>query len=169
MDDGTFANVTEPVSSEPRARHGLGLYGLLLAVLGLTLAITQPYLTGVIDPPPPRQKFSEVLSDAGEKLLDRAIAKVRGKAVVKAGPPPPAPAQKPPWPLYLSMAATLLGLAGAVSGMVGWIRREELRLTFSAITIGALAVAWVYIVAALVTALTIVFLMLLIRVFGDAL
>jgi hypothetical protein len=63
--------------------------------------------------------------------------------------------------LDLSVAATSLGLVGSLSGTAGWIRREDPRMAASAITVGALAVAWVYIVAALVIALVIFFLLLL--------
>jgi hypothetical protein len=63
--------------------------------------------------------------------------------------------------LYLSVAATSLGLIGSLSGTAGWIRREDSRMAVSAITVGALAVAWVYIMAALVIALVIVILLML--------
>ena len=46
-----------------------------------------------------------------------------------------------------------------MAGTGAWIRRENHRLATSAIIAGSLAVAWVYIVAALVIALAIVFLL----------
>jgi hypothetical protein len=161
----TLTTAGDGVGPEPRPRYALGLCGLLLAVAGLTLAIARPYIAEAMKPPPPpepRQKLSQVLAEAGEKLVDRMLDKVRGRAAAaQAGPPPPAQARDRPWLLYLSIAATALGLVGSLSGTAGWIRREEPRLAVSAMTIGAIAVAWVYIVAALVIALVIFFLLLL--------
>lgn len=154
---------TEYVASGPRTRYGLGLCGLALAVIGLILAIARPYVAEVLEPPPePRPKVSEVLADAGAKFVDRMIEKARGRAAVPRAAPAPKP-QRPEqlWLLTLSVAATSLGLVGSLSGTVGWIRREDSRLAGSAIAIGALAVAWVYLMAALVTALVIVFLILM--------
>jgi hypothetical protein len=66
-----------------------------------------------------------------------------------------------PWPLYLSIAAASLGLTGSLSGTVGWIRREDLRLTVSAMAVGALAVAWIYIVLGIVIGAAIAILLIL--------
>jgi hypothetical protein len=99
--------------------------------------------------------------------LDRMLDRARGKAAApKAKPPPKPQSRERLWLLYLSVAATSLGLVGSLSGTVGWIRREDSRLAGSAIAVGALAVAWIYIVAALVTALVIVFLFLLASALG---
>jgi hypothetical protein len=153
------------IGPERRTRYGLGLCGLLLAVVGLALAIARPYIAEALEPPPhraPRPKLSHALAKAGEKFVDRMLEKARGgAAVVNAEPPPPARPPVWPWALYLSVAATSLGLIGSLSGTAGWIRREDSRMAVSAITVGALAVAWVYIMAALVIALVIVILLML--------
>ena len=150
---------------ERRTRYGLGLCGLLLAVVGLALAIARPYIAEALEPSPhraPRPKLSHALAEAGEKFVDRMLEKARGgAAVVKVELPPPARPPVWPWALYLSVAATSLGLIGSLSGTAGWIRREDSRMAVSAITVGALAVAWVYIMAALVIALVIVILLVL--------
>ena len=153
------------IGPERRTRYGLGLCGLLLAVVGLALAIARPYIADGLEPPPhraPRPKVSHALAKAGEDFVDRMLEKARGgSAVVKVDPPPPARPPVWPWALYLSVAATSLGLFGSLSGTAGWIRREDSRMSVSAITVGALAVAWVYIMAALVIALVVVILLML--------
>ena len=94
--------------------------------------------------------------------MDQMLEMARGgPAVVKAEPPPPARPPVWPWALYISVAATSLGLIGSLSGTAGWIRREDSRMAMSAITVGALAVAWVYIMAAVVIALVVVILLML--------
>lgn len=167
----TSSTAAESAASGPRIRHGLGLCGLALAVVGLTLAIARPYVAEMLEPPPlpePRQKLSETLAEAGAKLVDRMVARARGKlAAAPQAELPPKP--RPPvrlWLLYLSIAATSLGLVGSLSGTAGWIRHEDPRLTGSAIAVGALAVAWVYIWAAMATALAIVFLILIASALG---
>jgi hypothetical protein len=158
------------IGPEARTRHGLALCGLILAVLGLGFAIARPYIAEVLLPPPPpepRPKVSEVLADAGVRFVDRMLEKVRGRAAAPKAEPPLKPRlPERPWLLYLSVFSTSLGLVGALSGAIGWIRREDSRLAGSAIAVGALAVAWVYIVAALVIALVIFFLFLLCSALG---
>ncbi len=158
----------ESVAPERRTRYGLGLCGLALAMVGLTLAVSRPVITELLKPSPvPRRKLSETLAGAGAKFVDRMVARARGKAAAPRDEPPPRP--QPPerlWLLYLSIAATSLGFVGSLSGTAGWIRREDSRLAGSAIAVGALAVAWIYIVAALVIALVIFFLILLASALG---
>jgi hypothetical protein len=157
------------IRPKPRTRYGLALCGLLLAAVGLLLALTRPYIAEALEPSrdrEPRQKLSHVLAEAGEIFVDRMVEKVRGGAAAVEAGPPPARAREWPWDLYLSVAATSLGLIGSLSGTAGWIRREDPRMAVSAITVGALAVAWIYIMSALVTALVIVILLILGRALG---
>ena len=93
MEIETLTTAGDGVGSEPRPRYALGLCGSLLAVLGLALAIARPYVAEALKPPPPpdpQQRLSRVLAEAGEKLVDRMLDKVRGRpAAGQAGPPPP--------------------------------------------------------------------------------
>jgi hypothetical protein len=143
-------------------RFAFGLAGLIVAALGLALGVMQPHITEAMKPPPPPppQKMADVLAEAGDKFVGKMVDRVRGKKPEppKAVEPPP---KKTPWPLYISIAATSLGLAGSLSGTVGWIRREDLRLTVSAMAIGALAVAWIYIVLGIVIGAAIAILLML--------
>jgi hypothetical protein len=162
--ESPFLPLEEIASPSQARRPVLGLCGILVATIGLTLAVARPYLAEVLSPPAPpepKPKVSEIIAEAGEKFVDRMIDKVRRrKAAAKAIPIPAAIPQPPPWPLYLSLAATSLGLIGSLSGTAGWIRREDHRMAGAAIVIGSLAVAWTYIVTALIIALVIFFLLL---------
>jgi hypothetical protein len=161
------ADVAHPVPSlPPRVRYAFGLIGLLIGLAGLAAAIARPYIAEALKPPePPPQKLSDKLAEVGDKFVGRMIDRVRGAkpAPVAAQPAPP---PRTPWPWYLSVAAASLGFVAAVSGTAGWVRREDHRLAASAITAGFLAVAWVYIVMALVIALVIVFLLILLGALG---
>ena len=84
----TTSLATAGIGSEPRTRHGLGLCGLVLAVVGLTLAIARPYVAEIFEPPPPaepRQKLSKTLAEAGSKFVDRILDKARGRAAAPQG------------------------------------------------------------------------------------
>ncbi len=147
---GSDAVLSPP--ARPR-RSWFGLIGFVAAVLGLPLAIASPYIAEFLKPPPAPHKLSDTLAEAGDKLVGRLIDRVRGR---KPDAPVIPPAERP-WLLYLTITATSLGLIGSLAGTVGWIRREDHRLAGSAIAVGALAVAWMYIVAALVIALVLIF------------
>jgi hypothetical protein len=154
-----------PVAPQPlRTRYALGLLGLLVGVLGLFAAVARPHIAEALKPPkppePPPQKLSDTLADAGDKFVDRIIDRLREKKAEPAAKAPP-PSPPTPWDLYLAVAATSLGLVGALAGTAGWVRREDHRLAASSIVVGVLALAWVQIVAALVIAFLIVFLLLL--------
>jgi hypothetical protein len=161
-------SVTIVDSPPPRFRYGFGLFGLSIGVIGLALAVGRPHIAEALErarPKEPPQKLSDALADAGDKFVGRMIDRVRGKkheAAVR--PPRPEPT---PWLWYFSIVATGLGFAGSLSGTVSWIRREDHRLAASAIVAGALAVAWVYIIAALVIAFVIFFLLILLGSVGS--
>lgn len=157
----TLPDSPPPTVQPPRTRYGFGLSGLLFGFVGLAVAVACPYIAEALKPPPPPpQKLSDTLAEAGEKFVGRMIDRVRGKKTASPAELPPQP-QPIPWTRYFALTATALGLLGAVLGTASWIRREDHRLAASAILAGALAVAWIYIVAALVIALVIVFLLLL--------
>ncbi len=147
-----------PVTPVHRVRSALGLVGLVLGVIGLAGAVARPYVEEALKPPP--EKLSDVIADAGEKLVVRAVDHMRHKkAEPAAKQPPPPPARPVGW--QLSVAATSLGFVGAVCGAVGWVRREDQRLAASATVAGSVAVALTNLVAALVIALAIVLLLVL--------
>ncbi len=164
--DHVEADTTARPATPPRTRYALGSLGLVVGVVALVAAVAGPHIAKALKPPePPPQKLSDTLVEAGDKFVGRLLDRARGKQAQPAAEPPPVPSATP-WDWYLSVAATSLGLVGALSGTVGWVRREDHRLAASAIVTGSLAVAWAYIVAALVIALVIVFLLLLFGALG---
>jgi hypothetical protein len=141
---------------------------MIVAVVGLGLAVGHPQIVELLEPPPPpTAKLTDALVEAGDKLVEKVVNRVRGKkpAPAPAAEPPAAPPAKPRWPLYLSIAATSLGFFGSLSGTIGWIRREDHRLAGATVAIGGVAVAWMYIVAALAMAITMVILFVIVRIF----
>ena len=153
------------LSPAPRVRYARGLFGFVLGILRLVATVAGPHIARALEPPdPPPQKLSDTLVEAGDKLIGKLLDRVRGKQPETIrNAPPPTPAI--PWGWYLSVAATSLGMPGALAGTVP-VRRENHRLAASAIVTGSLAVAWTYIVAALVIALAIFFLLLLFGAMG---
>ena len=154
------------LSPAPRVRYARGLFGFVLGILRLVATVAGPHIARALKPPdPPPQKLSDTLVEAGDKLIGKLLDRVRGKQPETIrNAPPPTPAI--PWGWYLSVAATSLGMPGALAGTGAGVRRENHRLAASAIVTGSLAVAWTYIVAALVIALAIFFLLLLFGAMG---
>ncbi|OAI46461.1 hypothetical protein AYO44_11285 [Planctomycetaceae bacterium SCGC AG-212-F19] len=145
------ALVQEPLQATSGERPWLGIVGAVVAFLGLGLAVLSPGIIQALQPP--KKELAAVVADAGVKLA----AKLKG---IK--PAPAAPAQPEiPWALVCSSTATCLGMSGAGSGAVGWIRREDRRLATTAVIAGGLAVAWSYIVLAISVALVLFFLLVL--------
>ena len=150
-------------SSSHETLYACGSFGLIVGIIGLALAVAHPHIAEASrSPEPPPRKLSEIIAEAGDKFVGRIIVRAKGKKT-EPGIVQPASMPRTPWTWYLTIAATTLGFVGAVSGTVGWIRREDHRLAACAIGAGSLAVAWAYILAALTIALVIVFLILLLR------
>lgn len=145
-----------------RVRYACGAFGLISGLAGLAIALAQPHIAeGLKAPEPPPQRLSETLVEAGDQLVSRMVDRVTGKKSEPAMTPP-VPPPVTPWAWYLSIAATALGFIGAVSGVVGWVRIENPRLAASAVAVGSLAIALVYLPgAAFVIALIIVVLLFL--------
>ncbi len=152
----------ETAEATRTVRWGAGMFGLIVAVVGLALSVLHPQIAEALKPPdPPPPKVADVLAEAGDKWVGKMIDRARGR---KAEPPkePLPPAVRPtPWLLYFSIAATSLGLIGALAGTASWIRREDHRLAASAILVGTLAVAWVYVMAGITIATVIILLLLI--------
>ena len=160
-----------PTSIVPR-RPILGVLGLCLGLIGLTLAVLQPQIAEALKPPRGPgmtvEEFADATVDVGGRFTRRVVDRVRGKALPRPAAPAAVPSEEVlSWDWYLDVAGPALGLLATVSGLLGYLRRENLRVVGCAATTGFLAIAWVHIVTALVTALVIVFVAKFSRYLGD--
>ena len=101
------------------------------------------------------------LAEAGDKFVGRMIDRAR-KTPVTSSPPASLHLSLS---FYLGMLAPTLGVAGSALSVAGWIRREDHRMAVSAMVVGFLTVAWLYILAALTLALVIAVLSVLLGAF----
>ena len=160
------------LNSKGHRRPVLASLGLCLGIIGLIVAVLAPQIARAIEPPKPlmpeisgataKEWVSDTLADAGDKFVGKTIDRIRGrKPPPVPAAPTPVPTPVPPkvlgWDWYLETAGPALGLVASLAGLAGWLRREDLRIAGSALTVGVLAVTWVHIVTALVIALVIVF------------
>jgi len=144
----------------------MGIGGMALGFLAFAVAVLAPLIWHAAEPPPlPEPKIADVLADAGAKFVDKMVDKVRGR---KPPPAAVAPATKDqlPWLLICSIAGTSLGIVATGAGSVSWIKREDKRIASSAVAVGGLAIAWNYVVVALVIALVIIFLLIFASALG---
>lgn len=134
-------------------RYAFGLAGLAVSILGLILAVARPHVDDAAEPPPPiPAKIGDQVVDAADKFVGRMIDRARGKPNQPAAPAP----KVLPWRWYLAVAGPALGLLGAMAGLIGWVRHELPRPTVAAMVVGFLAVAWIYLLVALVITFVIV-------------
>ena len=144
-------------SSTARGGHRFGLAGVVIAFLGLSVAVVHPLFADLWEPPP--KDAADVVVEAGKKLAGKLVQKVK-----RAQPAPPP--NRVSWPTVFAIAAASAGLAGVGLGAVSWIRREDHRLSAAAVAVGLLAVAWHYIVAAIVVAVVLAVLALILSAVG---
>ncbi len=114
-----------------------GLAGLLVAFLGLAMAIFGPLALEVKQPP--RKELSDVLADTAVKIRDRLSNR-------EAQPPPP---RQTDWRVVAIIAASAIGFIGAAFGTAAWVRREDWRISSAAVVVGVAAIGWHYILAAI--------------------
>ena len=101
-----------------------------------------------------------VSSASRRKMLDR----INGKKIEPPVAPQPDPDVMKAW--YLSLTSTSLGLVGMLLGTTAWLRREDHRLAAVALVTGFVAVAWVYVVIAVMIGITIAVLIKILQIIG---
>ena len=132
-------------------RGWLSWPGLAAALLALAVAAGGPWLSELLEPPKP--PIDEVAANLAGRIKDRIAAKLRGRTY--EAPPPKALFR---WSRWLPGLAVGLGVLGCGLGVVGFIRREDVRLSGSAVALGIGAVVFQY---ALLLAGAILFLLLI--------
>ena len=130
-----------------------------MAFLGLSVGLLVPWLTELRQPP--NQAAEEAVADFAADIIKRAKERLKQNQL----PPPPAP-EKVFWPAVVSTGAIAAGLIGILLGVISWIRREDHRVSGSAVVVGAAAVAWQYLLLAAAVAIFLVLLYIVLANLG---
>jgi hypothetical protein len=126
-------------ASEPQTHRAgwFGWPGLVVSLIALAVAASSPWLGELLDPPPP--PVEEVVADIAVRIKDRMAAKLKGET------PPLAPRPRAfRWSESLPGIAVGFGVLGLSLGIIGLVRREDLRLSLSAIVVGVAAVVFIW-------------------------
>ena len=138
MPDTSVENAVTEVS--PR-RNWFGVTGLLVSLVGLALSVLTPWLANLIQPPP--KPVEEEIADFAAKIVKRVKEKLK-----KQQPLPPAPPKQISWPMVFPASAISTGLLGLLLGVISWIKREDHRISGTAVAIGTITITWQYIILA---------------------
>ncbi|MGJ8674293.1 hypothetical protein [Rubritalea sp.] len=131
-------------------KHKFGTFGILVGLIALCIAIFQndlrPEESAPIQQPEPTLK--ELAVEASKKLINDKILKEETPSVA-----PDIPSEEKHDAIQLTYMA--LGFLAIVLGAISWIRKDHIRLSGGAISLGIMAVAWQYVLIGITVAVII--------------
>lgn len=147
-------------------RKYIGVVGLIFGVIAVGLAIFQGNIRDFISPPEPlvedKRSIKELAFAAGKKVLADKLRKTAD------GPAKPQPQVEPKEEgLFsdirskydpVSLVYALLGFAAMVLGVISWVKKDHIRISGGAISLGLMAVAWQYVLIGVTIAVIILIL-----------
>ena len=105
-------------------KHAFGIIGIVVALVGIGVAILQDELRG---PPPSAQ------TQLKERVVEKGIELLGGEV------------EKPMFRDRIVMSYTVLGFIAIVLGVVSYVRKENPRISALSGALGAIAIAWEYV------------------------
>ncbi|KGT77577.1 hypothetical protein MA20_23715 [Bradyrhizobium japonicum] len=126
---------TSATTSSALPSRRLGIIGSIVGVLALMAAVLPHWVVPMIFPPPPAD---QVIVDAGHRIKDRVIARVKG---VEYQAPKVEKSAGRSWSEAASATAISLGLLAILLSVLALIFREERLLAGVAAILGTGAIA----------------------------
>ncbi|MDF1739819.1 MAG: hypothetical protein P1U86_11725 [Verrucomicrobiales bacterium] len=126
-------------------KHRIGIIGLVVGLIALGLAIFQDALR----PQPPEPTLKEVASEAGKKFLTEKFLSPESDSQPIAEPRVVA--------LYdgVDLTYMILGFIAMILGIFSWVKKDHIRISGGAISLGLMAVAWQYVLIGVAIAVVI--------------
>lgn len=144
---------------KPENNHYFSLIGLIISLFAFSLAATTPWILPEISPP--QQSIEDQVIEKAVSFKDKLVSRLSGeeKAEIEITVSTETDTH---WTDHWILIIVSLGLAGMITGVIGYIKKEEHRTSLMAILfgLGAIIAAYAWIVFAVV-----IFLMLLGMVF----
>ena len=144
-------------------REYIGIIGLVLGVIAVGVAIFQGNIRDIVSPPEPvvqdERSIKDLAIGAGKRIV---TDKLREKADEPATQQPQEEPKKSG--LFsnisdkydrVSMVYALLGFAAMVLGVISWVKKDHIRISGGAISLGLMAVAWQYVLIGVTIAIII--------------
>ena len=133
-------------------KHKIGIIGLIVGLIAVGLAIFQNDLRPQQPPPEPKPEptFKELAVEAGKKVISDKILKK------EAEPPPITEDSLVSSHDGVELSYMILGFLAMVLGVVSWVKKDHIRISGGAISLGLMAVAWQYVLIGVVIAVVII-------------
>jgi hypothetical protein len=123
--------------SESRRPARFGVVGLVVALFALVAAVLSPWIVEALEPE--AKPIDKLAVDAAVRIKGRLAAKIKGEEFVE--PPEKVPFD---WAKWFPAGTISLGVFAMCCGTVGFVRREDIRINGSAVTIGLAAIVFQY-------------------------
>jgi hypothetical protein len=136
-------------------KHHFGIIGLVVGLIAIGVAIFQDDLRAYevqLEPAveaKPELTLKELAIEAGRKVIEDKILKEDAESPVVVAEPPPAARDK------IELIYMVLGFFAMVLGVVSWAKKDHIRISGGAISLGLMAVAWQYVLIGIVIAVVI--------------
>ena len=153
----------ESVSTKRTSKRRItrvGIAGLAVAMIALLAAFLSPWIVGLLDPNP--KPIEDIASDVALNIKARVTAKLKGEEYVSTRGSQSAGSWSKIYPAIVVGAA---GLAVCL-GVVGLVRKEDRRLNFATIGVGASAIIFQYFILIAATLLFILLIAVILSAFG---
>jgi len=140
MDDAPAQKSTQSAeeSKEPRFTR-LGIAGLVIGMLAMVGAFTSPWIVDLLEPEP--RPIEEVAADAAVRIKERITSKLKGEADAPAA----ARDDGRNWSSIVSVTVIGAGVLAACIGVVGFVRRDDIRLSGATISLGVAAAVFQFV------------------------
>ena len=123
---------------ESRRSARFGMFGLVVALVAFVAAVLSPWIIDALEPE--AEPIDKVAVDAAVRIKDRLAAKIKGEKFVE----PPRKEEPFNWGKWLPAGTIFMGAVAICFGVVGFVRREDIRINGSAVTIGLAAIVFQY-------------------------
>jgi hypothetical protein len=140
----------------------IGIIGLVIGVVAVGIAIFQGNIRDVVSPPETEvqdeRSIKELAVEAGKKML---VDKLREK---QTDPMPQRPSLSEKNGFFsgvsekydsVALVYAALGFLAMVLGIVSWVKKDHIRISGGAISLGLMAVAWQYVLIGVTIAIII--------------
>jgi len=153
---------TAPLPAAPQSNL-IGTIGMALGAIALCVGVLH-FFMGPIASPKPENSIENLVADTAVSIKERITAKLN-----KEEPPSPPPVEDSGLdPDRIVMATSAgLGVFALILGFIAYVRREDNRISKSAILLGASAVGLQFLIIALALVLFMFLIFAALQNFGD--
>lgn len=118
-------------------RIPIGIIGMIIGAIALFVAIFSNDIEAKLDPPV-EKSTTQLLLDAGKTFLKTSVLKeeVTEENILSK----------------VDYAYMTLGFIAMVIGVISWVKKDHVRISGAAVSLGLVAVAWQYVLVAVVFA-----------------